>query len=109
MDGRFEFLTQLLETVGTDYPPPARKPASYTLEKGGGNTGITLSMVLYGITLITLIEELLAAGPGLFTPFNADTTVFEGLERRSSQILNQLIREQSETAARERGPPGEGG
>ena len=54
--------------------------------------GDPLSMVLYGITLIPLVEELRAADPGLLLPFYADDAVFDGLERRSAQLLKLLIK-----------------
>ena len=35
-------------------------------------------MVLYGITLVSLAEELLAADPRIIYPFYADDDVFNG-------------------------------
>ena len=37
-------------------------------------------MVLYGITLIPLAEELRAADPGLILPLYADDAAFDGSE-----------------------------
>ena len=38
-------------------------------------------MVLYGINLVPLAEELRAADPGLISPFYADDADFDGSER----------------------------
>ena len=43
-------------------------------------------MVLYGITLAPLEEELRAAYPGLLSPFYADNAAFDGLARRSAHL-----------------------
>ena len=44
-------------------------------------------MVLYGITLVPLAEELRAPYPGLLYPFYADDAAFDGLARHSAQLL----------------------
>ena len=49
-------------------------------------------MVLYEITLVPLTEELRAADPGILYPFYADDATFNGLARRSAQILNLLMK-----------------
>ena len=49
-------------------------------------------MVLYGITLVPLAEELQAADPGLLSPFYADNAAFDGLARRSAQLLKLLMK-----------------
>ena len=49
-------------------------------------------MVLYGITLIPLTEELRAADPGLLSPFYADNAAFDGLARQSAQLLKLLMK-----------------
>ena len=49
--------------------------------------GDPLSMVLYGITLVPLAEQLQAADPGILSPFYADDAKFDGLARRSAQLL----------------------
>ena len=49
-------------------------------------------MVLYGITLIPLVEELRATDPGLLSPFYADDAVFDGLVCRSAQLLKLLMK-----------------
>ena len=48
-------------------------------------------MLLYGITLFSLAEELRAADSGLLSLFYADNAAFFGLERRISQLLKLLI------------------
>ena len=45
----------------------------------GVTQGDPLSMVLYGIILVPLAEELRAADPGLLYPFYADGAAFDGL------------------------------
>ena len=49
-------------------------------------------MVLYGITLAPLSEELRAADPVLLSPFYADDAAFDGSARRSAQLLKLLMR-----------------
>ena len=49
-------------------------------------------MVLYGITLIPLAEELRGAYPGLLSPFYVDDVAFDGLERQSAQLLKLLMK-----------------
>ena len=49
-------------------------------------------MVLYGITLVPLSEELRAADPGILLPFYADDAAFDGLAQRSAQLLKLLMR-----------------
>ena len=51
-----------------------------------------LSMVLYGITIVPLAEELRAADPGLLSPFYADDAAFDGSERRSAQLQKLLMK-----------------
>ena len=48
-------------------------------------------MVLYGITLAPLAEELRGADPSLLLPFYADDTDFEGLESKSAVQLRLLM------------------
>ena len=48
-------------------------------------------MVLYGVTLGSLEEELWAADLELLTHFNAYTAAFDGLVWMSSQILKLLL------------------
>ena len=49
-------------------------------------------MVLYGVTLVPLAEELRVVDPGLLSPFYKDNAVFDGSERRSAQLLKLLIK-----------------
>ena len=49
-------------------------------------------MVLYGITLVPLAEELRAADPGILSPFYADNAAFDGLAQRSAQLLKLLMK-----------------
>ena len=49
-------------------------------------------MVFYGVALIPLAEELRAADPGMLYPFYADDVAFDGLERRSAQLLKLLMK-----------------
>ena len=49
-------------------------------------------MVLYGITLVPLAEELRAADPGLLSLFYADDAAFNGLAWRSAQLLKLLMK-----------------
>ena len=60
------------------------EPPVTILSREGVTQGDPLSMVLYGITLVPLAEELRAADPGLLSPFYADDAAFDGLERRST-------------------------
>ena len=49
-------------------------------------------MVLYGITLVPLAEELIAADQVLLSPFYADDAAFDGLSQRSAHILKLLMK-----------------
>ena len=48
-------------------------------------------MVIYGITLVPLVEDLQAVDPGILTPFYTEDTVFDGLVRCSTQLLNIIL------------------
>ena len=48
-------------------------------------------MVLHGITLVPLTEELRAADYGILSPFYADDAAFDGLARKSAQLLKLLM------------------
>ena len=54
--------------------------------------GYSLSMVLYGITLAPLAEELRVADSGILLPFYADDAAFDGSARRSVQLLKLLMK-----------------
>ena len=62
------------------------------LNREGVTEGDPLSMVLYGITLAPLTEELRAADPGLLSPFYANDAAFDGSAQRSAQLLKMLMR-----------------
>ena len=49
-------------------------------------------MVLYGITLVPLAEELRAADLGVLSTFYADDAAFDGLARQSAQLLKLLMK-----------------
>ena len=48
------------------------EPTRNIHDKREGNSVIPLSMIIYVFTLIPLAENLLAADPGLITPFYAE-------------------------------------
>ena len=68
------------------------EPPVTILNREGITQGEPLSMVLYGITLAPLAEELRAAYPGLLYPFYADDAAFSGLARQSAQLLKLLMK-----------------
>ena len=49
-------------------------------------------IILYGITIVSLSEELWAAEPGLLTPFYADNPSFDGSAQRSANILKLILK-----------------
>ena len=49
-------------------------------------------MILYGITLVPLAEDLRAANLGLLSIFYADDTAFDGSARCSAQLFQLLMR-----------------
>ena len=55
------------------------EPAVTILSREGVNQGDPLLMVLYGINLIPLVDELIAVDSRLIYPFYADHAVFDGL------------------------------
>ena len=68
------------------------EPPFTMLNIEGVTQGEPLTMVLYGITIFPLEEELQAANPGLLSLFYADDATFDGLARRSAQLLKLLMR-----------------
>ena len=68
------------------------EPTVTILSREGFTQGDPLSMVFYGITLVPLAEALRAAYLGLISPFYADDAVFDGLARRSAELLKLLMR-----------------
>ena len=67
-------------------PQPGEPPVTI-LSREGVTQGNPLSMVLYGITLVSLDEELRVADPGLLSPFYADDAAFDGSAQQSAQVL----------------------
>ena len=61
------------------------------LSREGFTQGEPLSMVLYGITLVPLAEDLRAADPGILSPFYVDDAAFDGSARHSVQLLKLLM------------------
>ena len=49
-------------------------------------------MVKYGITLVSLAEDLQSADPGLLSPFYADDAAFDVLARCSAHLLKLLMK-----------------
>ena len=77
--------------MGAISPPPARACTSYNADTVVGNSVRPLPVVLYGITLVPLAEELRAADPGRLTPFYTENVELYGLEWRSSHILKLIV------------------
>ena len=48
-------------------------------------------MILYGINLVSLVEEIRDADPTLLSPFYADDAAFDGLARQSGGGLCLLL------------------
>ena len=48
-------------------------------------------VVLYGITLVPLVEDLRDTDPNLLPPFYADDAVFDGLVRRIAAQMRLLV------------------
>ena len=67
------------------------EPPVTILSLDGVTQGDPLSMVLYGITLVPLAEELRVTDPGILSPFYADDTVFDGSARRIAQLLKLFM------------------
>ena len=62
------------------------------LSREGVTQGDPLSMVLYGITLVPLAEDLCASDLGLLLPFYADNAAFNGSAQCIAQLLELLMR-----------------
>ena len=56
---------------------PGEPPVTIMIQEGV-TQGYPLSMVLYGITLLHLEEEVREPDPGLLSPFKVDDAAFEG-------------------------------
>ena len=61
------------------------------LSREGVTQGDPLLMVLYGITLMPLAEELRAADFGILSLFYTCDTTFDGSEIRSARLLNMFM------------------
>ena len=48
-------------------------------------------MVVYGITLVTLAEELCASAPDLLAPLYAHDAAFNGTAYRSARLLKLIL------------------
>ena len=68
------------------------EPAVKSLSREGVTQGDPLSIVLYGITLVPLTEELRAADMGLLYPFYEDDAAFDSSVRKSAQPLKLLMK-----------------
>ena len=90
--GGGEVRIQLIYALGATFIPSAGGAASYNPNPRGGNSGRPLSMILCGITLLPLAEELRVEDPGLLSPFYVDDAAFDGSARRSAQILKLLMK-----------------
>ena len=69
-----------------------RVPPVKILSREGVTQGEPISMVLCGITLVPLVEELRAADSGLLSPFYDYDAEFHCLEQHSAQILKLLMK-----------------
>ena len=49
-------------------------------------------MVLYGITLVLLVEDIRAVDSGLLSPFYVNDVAFDGSVRQSAQLLNLFMK-----------------
>ena len=67
------------------------EPPVTILSREGITQGDPLSMVLYGITLVPLANELRAADTGLLLPFYAYDAAFGGFSRQSAQLIKLLM------------------
>ena len=61
------------------------------LSREGVTQGESLLVVVYGITLAPLVEELKAADPGLISPIHAGDAEFHSSVRRSAHILMLIM------------------
>ena len=66
-------------------------PVTIMIREGVTQVDLLL-VVLYGITLVPLAEELRAADLGLLSSFYKDDVAFDGLERQSAQLLKLLMK-----------------
>ena len=78
---------QFLQALGEASPPTDWRLTSYDLDLRGVTQGYPLLVVLYRITLVSLVEYLRDVDPTVLSPFYTDNTVFDGSERRSESKL----------------------
>ena len=62
----------------------------------GVTYGDPLSMVLYGITISPLADELRDADPNLLSPFYTDNVVFYGSTRQSAAQLRLFMNQETD-------------
>ena len=67
------------------------EPPVLLLSQEGIVEGDPILMVLYGITLIPLEEDLRSKDPGFLSPLYADNAAFDGSARGSAQFLKLLM------------------
>ena len=73
-------LRSIATRIGRNFYSASRGELPITiLSREGVTQGDSLSMVLCGITLVPLEEDLRAADPGLISHFYVDDTAFDGL------------------------------
>ena len=68
------------------------EPPVTIVGREGVTQGYPLLMVLHGITLVPLAEELREADLGLLPLFYADDAAFDGSEQCSAQLLKLLMK-----------------
>ena len=68
------------------------EPPVTILSREGVTQGDPIFMVLYGITLVPLAEDLRVADPGLPSPFYMDDAAFDGSAQRITELLKLLIK-----------------
>ena len=67
------------------------EPPVTILSQEGVAQGDPFSMVLYGIPLVPLAEELRAVDPENVSPFYADDAALDGSARQNAQLLKLLM------------------
>ena len=72
------------------------EPPVTILSREGLTEGYSISMVLYGMTLFPLAEDLRVVDPGLLSTLYADDAVFDGSAQQSAHLLNMLLKRGAE-------------
>ena len=70
---------------------PGEPPVTILIQDGV-TQGDPLLIVLCGITLVPLVEELRPADLGLLSPFYADNAAFNGSARQTAQLIEMLMK-----------------